>query len=94
MGIDHGQALLINGGVRGNHDMVSIGTAPNVAAKLSALRHDDGGKTVNITSSTYWSLNDAERRLPSGDDRWTQLPSKFIGGTPYTIYATGYFKEP
>jgi adenylate cyclase len=38
VGIDTGSAMLVRGGVRDNSDLVSIGSAPNVAAKLSDLR--------------------------------------------------------
>ncbi len=36
--IDSGEALLVRAGIRGNDDLISIGRAPNIAAKLSDLR--------------------------------------------------------
>ena len=35
IGIDCGEALIVRAGVRNNNDLVSIGEAPNVAAKLA-----------------------------------------------------------
>ncbi len=38
VGVDTSEVLVIRGGVRNNNDLVWVGRAPNVAAKLSALR--------------------------------------------------------
>ncbi|MCC9175849.1 adenylate/guanylate cyclase domain-containing protein [Arthrobacter sp. zg-Y179] len=38
IGIDTGEALIVRGGVRDNNDLISIGQAPNRAAKLSEKR--------------------------------------------------------
>jgi len=35
IGIDTGEALIVRGGVRDNNDLISVGAAPNIAAKLS-----------------------------------------------------------
>lgn len=37
-GLDIGESMLVRGGVRNNNDLISIGDAPNIAAKLSELR--------------------------------------------------------
>jgi adenylate cyclase len=37
-GLDISEATIVRGGVRNNSDLVSIGDAPNIAAKLSELR--------------------------------------------------------
>src|ERR1700685_3548109 len=39
VGSDTGSALVVRGGVRNHNDLVSIGAAPNTAAKLSELRN-------------------------------------------------------
>lgn len=39
VGIDGGEVSVVRGGIRANNDLVWIGRAPNVAAKLSNLRH-------------------------------------------------------
>lgn len=38
IGIDTGEALIVRGGVRDNNDLISVGEAPNQAAKLSEIR--------------------------------------------------------
>ena len=37
-GVDMGQVLVVRAGVRGSNDLISIGAAPNVAARLSDCR--------------------------------------------------------
>ena len=37
-GVAASEVLVVRGGVRGSNDLVFVGTAPNIAAKLSALR--------------------------------------------------------
>ncbi len=37
-GVDISEALMVRGGVRNNSDLVSVGDAPNIAAKLSEYR--------------------------------------------------------
>ena len=39
-GVDMGQVLVVRAGVRGSNDLISIGAAPNVAARLSDCRED------------------------------------------------------
>lgn len=50
IGIDTGEALIVRGGVRDNNDLISIGEAPNRAAKLSEIRDS---YQLAITSAVY-----------------------------------------
>lgn len=52
-GIDAGQAFIVRAGVRANSDLVSIGDAPNIAAKLSELKL---GRTM-ITTRLWNKMN-------------------------------------
>lgn len=62
VGIDAGEALIVRAGVRNqaggtNHnDLISIGTAPAIAAKLSGLRQVGG--SVVITEEVFKYLSD------------------------------------
>lgn len=54
VGIDTGEALIVRGGVRDNNDLISVGHAPNDAAKLSDYR----GSPISITKDVFDDLND------------------------------------
>lgn len=53
VGIDTGEALIVRGGVRDNNDLISIGHAPNDAAKLSDYRT----YAINITKEVFDDLD-------------------------------------
>lgn len=65
VGIDSGEALIVRAGVRNkaggsNHnDLISIGAAPAIAAKLSGLRKV-GGSTI-VTDDVYRFLSDSTK---------------------------------
>ena len=90
VGIDTGEALLVRGGVRGNNDLVSVGRAPNVAAKLSEERTS---KRLFITSSVYNNMHD-EVKYASGINMWSNLGSKSFGGNALTYYGSAYRWAP
>lgn len=92
IGIHTGSALLIRGGVRNNNDLVSIGRAPNVAAKLSSLR--EGGKSIYVTSATYRVLAEEHRTTADGTNMWAEMPKQVIGGSLYSVYGCGYLRAP
>ncbi len=87
IGIDVGEALIVRGGVRDNNDLISIGSAPNVAAKLSDLRL---GPSIFITQAVADELGDdyqtyGEARRPV----WSRVHSVApIGGRYVTVYGT------
>ena len=55
-GVDAGTILAIRGGVRDDNDLVWIGRAPNIGAKLSGLKT---GHRTYITGSVYDKLSDS-----------------------------------
>lgn len=81
VGIDTGSALIVRGGVRASNDLVSIGEAPNVAAKLSGLR---GSPDVYITEAVYNQCNEVARTT-NGKNMWTDYPAQTIGGSTYKV---------
>jgi class 3 adenylate cyclase len=50
-GVDVSDVLAVRSGIRNNNDLIWLGRAPNIAAKLSALRDD--GYTTFITGEVY-----------------------------------------
>ena len=72
-GIATGQALLVRGGVRGDNDIISVGDAPNVAAKLSELR---GNYSTFITDNVYNQLPASMKPA----NVWYRLNPLLVGG--------------
>ncbi|SHV60541.1 family 3 adenylate cyclase [Mycobacteroides abscessus subsp. abscessus] len=83
-GIDVGTALIVRAGVRGHNDLVSVGDAPNIAAKLSDYK--GGGATI-ISNDVWEKLSYkncfSKDSLANTDEEqaiWTQPTIKDIGG--------------
>src|SRR5947209_12732705 len=55
VGIDTGEILVVRSGIRNNNDLVWVGRAPNIAAKLSQLRVPP--YYTFITEDVYLQLN-------------------------------------
>lgn len=77
-GIDSGTVLAVRTGIRRNNDLIWVGRAPNIAAKLSGIR--DSPYHTFITGAVYDSL--AKEVKISGDGRamweervWKAMPS-------------------
>jgi adenylate cyclase len=69
-GIDSGSVWAVRGGVRDNSDLIWVGRAPNLAAKLSAIR--DGVFYTFITGSVYDSLDKSTKFAPDGRNMWEE----------------------
>ena len=67
IGIDTGEALIVRGGVRDHNDLISIGDAPNDAARLSEYRT----WPINITKAVYDCLDDQHLYAGDGGHFWT-----------------------
>lgn len=87
VGIASGDAFIARAGVRDSSDLVSIGRAPNVAAKLSDIR-EAGAYRTYITVGVYKMLNERSK-LYEGTDMW-QARSATVGGEKMTIYRSSY----
>ena len=68
VGIDTSEVMVIRGGIVNNNDLVWVGSAPNVAAKLSGIRSTPYNSW--ITESVYNSLNDEAKLGPKREDMW------------------------
>ena len=90
IGVDTGEAWLVRGGVWGTNDLVSIGRAPNIAAKLSELR---GRGQVMITSDVYNKLSD-DSKYTNGTDMWKPKGTIELGGTVLRYYSSTYWWKP
>ncbi|MFD9029002.1 adenylate/guanylate cyclase domain-containing protein [Streptomyces parvulus] len=87
VGIASGEAFIARAGVRGSNDLVSIGRAPNVAAKLSDIRERPANHTY-ITEQVYDDLGyDANY---SGTNNMWERHHADVGGERMTIYRSNY----
>ena len=77
VGVDTGTVLIVRAGARGANDLISIGRAPNLAAKLSEIREPDYQSF--ITASVYNCLSD-ESKFGGEDNKnmWEQRTWKFL----------------
>lgn len=90
-GIDDGETFIVRGGARNNNDLVSIGDAPNIAAKLSGIRGESGSMTV--TSRVYDYLID--RNLThNGESMWKPRSEKWVGPHRVDTYSCGWMRRP
>ncbi|MGP6175365.1 adenylate/guanylate cyclase domain-containing protein [Corynebacterium sp. A21] len=89
VGVDTGTSLIVRGGARNNNDLISVGGAPNIAAKLSDLKT---GYSTHITERVRADLTDDLLYYKSNDvllDCWSKLPASVtIGGKPNTVYGS------
>jgi class 3 adenylate cyclase len=80
IGVATGEALIVRGGVFGDSDMISIGGAPNIAAKLSELRpvspHVGPQYSIYITEEVYGDLPDT---VKLGQASFQQRSWGFVG---------------
>jgi adenylate cyclase len=90
-GIATGDTLLARAGFRDNDDMISIGVAPNLAAKLSDIRNEgeDARFVTRIGKGTYSKLSDAAR-LSDGKNMWQGSYTMKFGGKEYPYYKSSY----
>lgn len=87
-GIATSDALVVRGGVRRTgSDLVSIGVAPNLAAKLSDVR--DAPYTTRIGAGTYKQLSDATK-TSQGKNMWQGPYTMKMGGAEFKYYRSSY----
>ncbi|WP_319526658.1 adenylate/guanylate cyclase domain-containing protein [uncultured Desulfosarcina sp.] len=88
VGIDTGTVLAVRAGARGDNDLIWIGRAPNLAAKLSDLR--ESPYHTFITATVYNMLNDSSK-YSNGDNRnmWEGRSWTFLG-EKITVYRSNW----
>ncbi|HXN25204.1 MAG TPA: adenylate/guanylate cyclase domain-containing protein [Candidatus Dormibacteraeota bacterium] len=69
VGVDTSEVLVVRAGIRNNNDLVWVGSAPNVAAKLSGIRAAPYNSW--ITGGVYDSMNDSAKKH-NGTEMWEQ----------------------
>lgn len=89
-GVATSDALIVRGGVRqSSSDLVSIGLAPNMAAKLSDIRHPP--YRTRIGKGTYSSLDDSLKYSQKNEEAmWDGPHSLKMGGKSFEYYRSSY----
>ncbi len=90
VGVDTGTARAVRAGIRDNDDLIWIGRAPSLAAKLSDIR--EYPYDVFISSECYSALVDAAK-IDGGNPIWE--PRTFTySGESITVYRNKVYKTP
>lgn len=91
-GVDTGIVLTVRAGARGDNDLIWIGRAPNLAAKLSDIR--DSPYHSFITASVYNNMNDKSKYGGTNNvNMWESRSWKFLGDN-ISVYRSNYQWKP
>lgn len=90
IGVDTGIAEAVRAGIRNNNDLVWIGRAPSLAAKLSDIR--DFPYCVYISDACLKRLPESEKQY--GDINIWEARSLAFGGTNVSVHRTKYMRRP
>jgi class 3 adenylate cyclase len=93
VGIDRSDVLTARSGIRDNNDLIWVGRAPNIAAKLAAFR--EGNYNTFITKTVYDALADDGKISKSGEAMWEERNwPKAPFPEVATVYRSEWWKRP
>lgn len=92
VGVDSGEVLAVRGGVRQYNDLVWIGRAPNIAAKLSGTRNSPYHSY--ITDSVFNMLADDAKTSSNGKAMWEKRANSTHVKGVSTIYRSEWSWKP
>jgi adenylate cyclase len=90
VGIDTGAAVAVRAGIRNNNDLVWIGRAPSLAAKLSDVR--EFPHCVYISDACFKKLAAADKK--EGDKDIWEARALTFGGNKVSVHRTSWMKHP
>ena len=90
-GVAQGEVFVVRGGVRGSNDLVFIGSAPNIAAKLSDIRYSPWQSY--ITWDVYRDLHNSSKIGANGKNMWTSV-KRTIGADQWQLYKSHWTWRP
>jgi adenylate cyclase len=94
VGVDVSRVMAIRAGIRDNNDLVWIGRAPNVAAKLSAIREQ--GYYSYLSEDVFNAMLDSSK-LQEGTQNLMWESRTWEKGKPYgvgNVYRSGWWWRP
>ncbi|MCX5215633.1 adenylate/guanylate cyclase domain-containing protein [Kitasatospora sp. NBC_00240] len=86
-GIASGKVFMARAGIREHNDLISVGEAANIAAKLSDIRESPQCRTY-ITKAVYDTMS-PDRRVSDGKPMW-QESVQTINGVQRTVYRSNW----
>ena len=92
VGIDTSSVLVAQAGIRNNNDLVWVGQAPNIAAKLSTLR--ESGYNSYITKAVYDSMADEAKISTDGKEMWESRTWSKLPANLQSIYRSSWRWQP
>lgn len=90
VGVDTGTAVAVRAGIRNNNDLIWIGRAPSLAAKLSDIR--EYPYCVLISDDCFNDLSD-NAKVHDGKNIWESRSLNFAGST-ISVHRTNWTKRP
>jgi len=94
VGVDTSAVMVVRSGIRNNNDLVWVGRAPNIAAKLSALR--ESGYSTYITQAVFDAMADSSKYAIVSRALMWECRNWMDGGqfgVP-TVYRSGWWWRP
>lgn len=97
VGVDTSKVMVVRSGIRNNNDLVWVGRAPNIAAKLSAIR--EPGYTSYLSDTVFNSMLDNSKysTLPLTPGLMMWEAKTWEKGKPYgvgTVYVSNWWWKP
>jgi adenylate cyclase len=89
-GIDTSEVLVVRAGIRNNNDLIWVGSAPNVAAKMSAFRDDPYFSF--ITGAVYDKLANDAKNSNKGESMWEER--SLTSGPVKRVFRSSWQWEP
>jgi adenylate cyclase len=94
VGIDTSKVMVVRSGIRNNNDLVWVGRAPNIAAKLSGIREE--GYSTYITKAVFDVMVDSSKfggypKQPMWESRTWAAGSDFGVGQ---VYRSNWWWKP
>jgi class 3 adenylate cyclase len=94
VGVDVSKVMAVRSGIRDNNDLVWIGRAPNIAAKLSSIR--EPGYSSYISEAVFNAMTDRSKfKLGTREIMWESRT--WPNGKPYgveTVYRSSWWWTP
>jgi adenylate cyclase len=91
-GVSRSEVLVVRGGVRGSNDLVFVGSAPNIAAKLSEIR--DGGYRSYIDWKVHKYLQDAAKYGGNEKKHMWVKTKRTVAGAEWELYKSNWQWTP
>lgn len=91
VGVASSKVFVVRAGIRDNNDLVFIGSAPNIAAKLSDLR--EGSYSSFITWKVYNNLNKESKFGADGRNMWEKAERR-LGDENWDCYRSTWWWKP